>query len=99
MHDVGLCLREAWLLGRSYWQSEERWRARVMLAGLVALNLTLVGTTVLFTYWQGAFYNALEAKDWHGFLGSIIMVALHNQGRIHFGLCSGPADFRARHSI
>jgi putative ATP-binding cassette transporter len=72
MHDLDLCLREAWSLGLSYWQSEERWRARAMLGALVALNLVLVGTTVLFTYWQGAFYNALEARDWYGFLGSLL---------------------------
>ena len=56
MQHIDLGLREAWSLSLSYWQSEERWRARAMLGALVALNLTLVGTTLLFTYWQGAFY-------------------------------------------
>ena len=59
-------LQRAWSLALPYWRGPERWRARAMLAGLIGLNLVLVGTILLFTYWQGAFYNALEAKDWQG---------------------------------
>jgi vitamin B12/bleomycin/antimicrobial peptide transport system ATP-binding/permease protein len=72
MQRLDLGLHDAWSLALPYWQSGERWRARGLLGALVALNLVLVGTTVLFTYWQGAFYNALAAKDWHGFLGSLL---------------------------
>ena len=56
-------LRDAWALTRPYWVSEERGRGLVLLAAVVALNLSLVGMTVVLTYWQRAFYNALEAKD------------------------------------
>jgi len=72
MHRLDVNLRHAWSLALPYWRSEERWRARALLGGVVALNLALVGTTVLFTYWQRAFYNALGAKDWGGFLGSLL---------------------------
>jgi putative ATP-binding cassette transporter len=88
MRYIDPVLREAWSLGLSYWQGEERWRARSMLGALVALNLTLVGTAVLFTYWQGAFYNALEAKDWHGFLGSLLW--WHNTPKDGFTLGFAP---------
>lgn len=71
MHRFDRGLRDAWSLAISYWQSEERWRARILLGAIISLNLILVGTTLLFTYWQGAFYNALGAKDWNGFLGSL----------------------------
>ena len=51
-----------------FWRSEERWRARLLLAVVILLNLALVGMTVLLTYWQRAFYNTLESKDWDGFI-------------------------------
>ncbi len=68
MRGLGPFLRDAWTLARPYWSSEDRWRARGLLAVVVALNLSLVGMTVLLTYWQRAFYNALEAKDWDAFI-------------------------------
>jgi len=68
MRGLGPFLRDAWALARPYWSSEDRWRARGLLAVVVALNLSLVGMTVLLTYWQRAFYNALEAKDWDAFI-------------------------------
>ena len=71
MHRVGVDLREAFSLAIPYWRSDERWRASALIVALVFLNLGLVLTTLLFTYWQGAFYNALEAKDWDGFLASL----------------------------
>src|SRR5262245_33886589 len=61
-------LRDAWSLAGPYWQSQERGRAWALLVAVVGLNLGLVGITVLLTYWQRAFYNALEAKDWAGFI-------------------------------
>ena len=72
MYRVNLGLRDAWSLALSYWQSKERWRAYSLLGAVVGLNLALVGTTVLFTYWQRAFYDALGAKDWYGFIGSLL---------------------------
>ena len=68
MRRIGPFLRDAWRLARPYWSSEDRWRARGLLAIVVALNLSLVGMTVLLTYWQRAFYNTLEAKDWDAFM-------------------------------
>jgi putative ATP-binding cassette transporter len=65
-------LQEAWSIGVPYWRSEDRWRACARLAVIIVLNLGLVGTTLVFTYWQGVFYNALEAKDWNGFIGSLL---------------------------
>jgi putative ATP-binding cassette transporter len=35
---------------------------------VITLNLSLVGMTVLLTFWQRAFYNTLETKDWDGFI-------------------------------
>ncbi len=44
-------------------RSEERWKARGMLAVVVALNLALVYVLVLGNQWYGRFYDALQNKD------------------------------------
>ncbi|MDJ0390971.1 ABC transporter ATP-binding protein/permease [Roseomonas sp. E05] len=72
MRRIPAFLRDAWALARPYWGSEERWRARGLLAVVILLNLALVGMGVLLTYWQRAFYNALEAKDFGAFTGLIL---------------------------
>ncbi|MBR0663970.1 ABC transporter ATP-binding protein/permease [Roseomonas hellenica] len=61
-------LRDVWAIAGPFWRSEERWRARMLLAVVVALNLALVGMSVLLTYWQNTFYNVLEARNSDAFL-------------------------------
>jgi len=85
MHSVRSSIRKAWLLAGPYWKSPERAPAFVLLTTVLALNLVLVGTTVLFTYWQRAFYNALADKDWHGFLGSLLWWQRTAQGSFTVG--------------
>lgn len=60
-------LRDAWALARPYWNSEEKWKARGLLAIIIVLNLSLVGMNVLLTYWQASFYDALQNKDFAAF--------------------------------
>ncbi len=73
MRGIGAVLRDAWALARPYWSSEERWSARGLLAVVVLLNLALVGMNVILTFWQRAFYNALENKDWDSFVGLLFL--------------------------
>ena len=56
-------LKDAWRLARPYFHSEERWRARLMLFVIVALNLGGVYMAVLFNQWYNVFYNALQDKN------------------------------------
>lgn len=57
-------LRDAWHLARPYFQqSEDRWKARLMLALIVALNLGSVYMSVLFNEWYNVFYSALQDKN------------------------------------
>ena len=63
MRRVGSFLGDAWRLTAPYWRSEERWRARLLLGVVVALNLSLVAMNVLFSYWNREFFNALQEKD------------------------------------
>jgi len=69
MRGIGPFLKDAWRLTRPYFvTSEERWTARGLLAAIVAMNLTLVGLSVVLSFWHREFYNALQDKDWKAFL-------------------------------
>jgi len=56
-------LRRVFRLAAPYFRSEEKWRARAMLLGIVALNLLYVYVAVLGNQWYGRFYDALQNKD------------------------------------
>ena len=56
-------VRRVWALAWPYFFSEEKWRARAMLAAIVALNLALVYMAVLFNDWNKLFYDALQEKN------------------------------------
>jgi putative ATP-binding cassette transporter len=60
--------RDAWRLAKPYFNSEERWSARIKLAAVIMLNLALVGMDVVLNFWNGAFFNTLQQKDSAGFL-------------------------------
>jgi len=86
MRGLGPFLRDAWRLAAPYYGSEERWFARLMLAAIVALNLIGVGLNVLLSYWSRAFYDALQAKDWQGFLDLLLTWRTNAEG-IQPGFC------------
>ncbi len=46
---------------RGYWFSEEKWKARGLLAVVIALNFIAVGMLVMINDWYNEFYNALQA--------------------------------------
>ena len=52
-----------WRLLKPYWISEDKWKARGLLAAVVLLALGMVYLNVLFNEWNRVFYNALESKD------------------------------------
>lgn len=53
----------AWRLSQPYFSSDEKWRARTLLAAIVLLNLGAVGMLVLINDWNRLFYDALQNKD------------------------------------
>ena len=55
--------KKIWKLISPFWQSEEKWPARLLLLSVVALALGLVYLNVLFNDWNRDFYNALETKN------------------------------------
>jgi vitamin B12/bleomycin/antimicrobial peptide transport system ATP-binding/permease protein len=56
-------VRQVRALASPYFNSEDKWKARGLLAAIVALNLATVYVAVLFNDWYGAFYNAMEKRD------------------------------------
>ena len=72
IQSLGRVLSDAWHLARPYFVSEERWRARSLLVAIVALNLSMVGMDVVLSFWNRAFYNALQDKDWQSFIDLLL---------------------------
>ncbi|MEJ6020862.1 ABC transporter ATP-binding protein/permease [Ramlibacter sp. PS4R-6] len=55
--------RRTWALAVPYFRSEDRWKARAMLAAIVVLNLAAVFMAVQINEWNRTFYDALQNKD------------------------------------
>lgn len=53
----------------AYWRSEERWRARALLALIVGLDLLIVWRAARVTFWQRDLYDAFAAYDVTAFWG------------------------------
>ena len=52
-----------WALTTPYFSSEEKWKARALLAAIVVLNLGAVYMLVQINEWNRLFYDALQNKD------------------------------------
>jgi len=57
-----------WRIASPYFYSEDRWPGRILLAAVIAIELSIVGINVLLNSWNNAFYNALQDKDWNTFI-------------------------------
>lgn len=53
-------IKDVWFLTKSYWQSEERTKAFMLLVAIVALTLGIVYMLVLLNQWNNSFYSALQ---------------------------------------
>ncbi|MBP9522564.1 MAG: ABC transporter ATP-binding protein/permease, partial [Ottowia sp.] len=57
-------LRQVWHLSAPYFStSAEKWKARGLLAAIVALNLGAVYMLVLLNEWNRVFFDALQNKN------------------------------------
>ncbi len=78
MIKLGPFLKDAWFIARPYFRSEEKWSARILLGVIVLLNLSLVGMDVVLNFWNGAFYDSLQNKDWRAFAD---LLFLYHRGK------------------
>ncbi|RVT98809.1 ABC transporter ATP-binding protein/permease [Rhodovarius crocodyli] len=60
-------LKDAAALAAPYFKGEDKVRGWLLLLAVVALNLTLVGASVLLSYWNREFFNVLQARDAEAF--------------------------------
>ncbi|MGE8064521.1 ABC transporter ATP-binding protein/permease [Pseudomonas sp. NPDC089569] len=61
-------LRNFWRLAGPFWSSEQKYPALLLLVATVLMTLCLVGVNILTNFWNLHFYNALQDKDYAGFL-------------------------------
>ena len=65
-------LRQVWHLSAPYFStSAEKWKARGLLAAIVALNLGAVYMLVLLNEWNRVFFDALQNKNQEVFLAQL----------------------------
>ena len=70
--------KDFWHLFRGYWWSEEKWKARGLLAFVIALNFAMVWLLVQINDWYNTFYNALqnyEADQFRSLIGEFSALA------------------------
>lgn len=70
--------RGFWTLFKGYWSSEEKWKARGLLAVVIALNFAMVYLLVQLNEWYNTFYNALqnyEAENFWPLIGKFSAIA------------------------
>lgn len=66
-------LATIWRLSVPYFYSEDRWPGRALLAAVLAIELAVVGVTVLINQWNARFYNALQDRNWDSFVHELLV--------------------------
>jgi putative ATP-binding cassette transporter len=61
-----------WRLSTPYFRSEDRWPGRLLLGGVIAVELTMVALQVILNQWYNRFYNTLQDHDWNGFVSAVV---------------------------
>ncbi len=73
MQNLRSTLAIVWRIASPYFWSEDKMAGRGLLAAIIALQLASVGGDVLINQWRNRFYNALQEKDWNGFVREMIV--------------------------
>jgi vitamin B12/bleomycin/antimicrobial peptide transport system ATP-binding/permease protein len=65
--------KQFWSIAKSYWYSEEKWRARGLLLIVVLMSLGYTGLSVMLNNKRGELISALSAKDEARFWQTILI--------------------------
>jgi vitamin B12/bleomycin/antimicrobial peptide transport system ATP-binding/permease protein len=65
--------RQFWAIAKSYWSSEDKWRARGLLLAVIVLSLGYTGLSVLLNNKRGVLISALSARDEARFWQTILV--------------------------
>jgi len=69
-------LATVWRIAAPYFRSEDKLAGRLLLAAVISIELSLVLINVLLNQWNNRFYNALQEKNWDGFVREIGVFSL-----------------------
>jgi putative ATP-binding cassette transporter len=70
-----IIFKQFWAIAKSYWSSDEKWRARGLLLLVILLSLGYTGVSVLLNNKRGALISALSAQDEARFWQTILVFA------------------------
>ncbi|MEA2863675.1 MAG: vitamin B12/bleomycin/antimicrobial peptide transport system ATP-binding/permease protein [Bradyrhizobium sp.] len=76
MNNIRSTLATVWRIAAPYFRSEDKWAGRTLLAAVIAIELALVLINVLLNQWNNRFYNALQERNWDGFVREIGIFSL-----------------------
>jgi vitamin B12/bleomycin/antimicrobial peptide transport system ATP-binding/permease protein len=86
MSNLIAALRTFLRLALPYFRSEDRWRARGLLLGVIGSELFVVFVAVKVTEWNAAFFNAIEARNWDAVQVQLLVFLLITLGAILSGM-------------
>jgi vitamin B12/bleomycin/antimicrobial peptide transport system ATP-binding/permease protein len=76
VNNIRTTLATVWRIAAPYFRSEDKLAGRVLLAAVILIELSLVFINVLLNQWNNRFYNALQEKNWDGFIREIGIFSL-----------------------
>jgi putative ATP-binding cassette transporter len=65
-------LATIWRLASPYFYSPDRKAGRMLLAAVIAIELSLVAINVMVNQWYNRFYNALQERNWDAFVSELL---------------------------
>src|SRR5262245_24177471 len=86
MSKIILALRTFLQLALPYFRSDDRWRARGLLAGVIGAELGVVYLAVLVNQWHATFFNAIEARDWDALRAQLVIFLFLTGGALLTGM-------------
>jgi vitamin B12/bleomycin/antimicrobial peptide transport system ATP-binding/permease protein len=73
VNNIRATLAIVWRIATPYFRSDDKWPGLGLLVSVITIELALVGNDVLLNQWRNRFYNALQEKDWDGFVREMLV--------------------------
>jgi putative ATP-binding cassette transporter len=73
VNNIRSTLATVWRIAVPYFRSEDKWAGLGLLAAVIVIELAVVANSVLINQWRNRFYNALQERDWDGFVRETIV--------------------------
>jgi len=86
MSRIILAFRTFMWLALPFFRSDDRWRARGLLAGVIGAELGVVYLAVLVNQWNATFFNAIEARDWNALQAQLVVFLFLTGGAVLTGM-------------